>query len=209
MARHKSELIRNEALAVFKTLGGIIRTSEALQAGIHPRVLYELRDMGQIEQLERGLFGLTNLPEVEYPDLVIVSKKVPGGVICLISALYFHRLTVQIPRWVDVAVPQKYRPPVITYPPVHFHWYSERVLETGVELHDFNGAPVLIYSPEKTIVDCFRLRRKIGIDVAIEALKTYWHERQINLDLLWKLAKVSRMQRIMKPYLESVMHDQS
>jgi predicted transcriptional regulator of viral defense system len=163
------------------------------------------------------VYALPGLPGIEQPDFVTVAKKVPSGVICLLSALYFHELTVQIPRWVDVAVRQTYHPPVISHPPVHFHWFSDAVFESGVEPYDLrlnglvgnNPMRIKIYSPEKSIVDCFRLRRKVGIDVALEALKTYWLRGKVDIALLRELAKASRALKIMTPYIESVIHDQS
>ena len=209
MTRKKSQHIRDQALGVFRSHGGVLRTSEAIASGIHPRILYELRDSGQIEQLMKGVYALPGLPGINQPDFAAISKKVPSGVICLMSALYFHELTVQIPRWVDIAIRQNYHPPAISYPPVQFHWFSNAVFDSGVETHDIGGIAVKIYSREKSIVDCFRLRRKVGVDVALEALKLYWRQGHADLDLLRSLAKASRALRIMTPYIESVIDDQS
>ena len=209
MARNKSKILRDQALKIFKSHGGILRTSEAIRAGIHPRIFYELRDTGQIEQRQRGLYTLIDLPDLEDYDFVTVVKKVPESVICLISALYYHRLTVQIPRWIDIAVHQKYKPPFIQHPPVQFHWFSSRVFDSGVEKHNFGGVEIRIYSPEKTIVDCFRLRKKVGNDVAIEGLKRYLESGHINLKLLQEFARESRVSHIIDPYVQVIMHDQS
>lgn len=141
------------------------------------------------------------MPGIDQPDFVIVAKKVPEGVICLTSALYFHELTVQIPRWVDVAVRQKYHPPVLSNPPVQFHWFSDAVFEIGIEKYDFGGIEVKISSMEKTVVDCFRLRRKIGVDAAVEALKNYWRQRGTDLEPLRQLATRSRVLHIMEHIL--------
>ncbi len=209
MARKKSQQIRDQALEIFRLHGGVLKTSEALALGIHPRILYELRDLGYLEQMMKGIYALPGLPGIDQPDYVAISKKVPKGVICLISALYFHELTVQIPRWVDVAIRQSYHPPEISYPPVQFHWFSSKVFETGVECHDMHGIKVKIYSQEKSIVDCFRLRGKVGVDVAVEALKVYWRKEKADMALLENLAKESRVLKIMTPYIESIIHDQS
>lgn len=209
MARAKSQDIRNMAIEIFKSHGGMLKTSEAISAGIHPRILYELCESGVVSQIHRGLYALSDLPDINEPDFITVIKKVPDGVICLISAIYFHHLTVQIPRWIDVAVPRAYKAPLFDNPPVHFHWFSDTGFNSGIERHNFNGIEVQIYSPEKSIVDCFRLRKKIGNDVALEALTTYLKQKKINLKQLRKLAKESRVTHIMEPYIEALTYDQS
>jgi len=205
----KSKSIRNKAVEIFKLHGGILRSSEAIKEGVHPRILYELCELGIIEKLQRGLYALTNMPDIEDPDLVTISKKIPDGIICLISALYFHRLTVQIPRWVDVAVKRKYVPPKITHPPIQIHWFSDKFYKAGIEKHNFGGAEIKIYSREKSIIDCFRLRRKVGIEIAIEALKEYLKQDNININLLLDFAKESRVIRVLEPYLQALTYDQS
>lgn len=205
----KHQAIRNKAIKIFKLHGGMIRSSEAIAEGIHPRILYELRDLGVIEQLQRGLYALTDLPDIEEPDLVTISKIIPDGVVCLISALYFHRLTVQIPRWIDVAVIRKYVPPKVKYPPIRIHWFSNKFYKAGIEKHNFGGAEIKIYSREKSIIDCFRLRKKVGIEIAIEALKNYLKQDNINVNLLLDFAKESRVIKILEPYLQALTYDQS
>ena len=209
MSRKKDQHIRDQALEIFREHGGILRTFEALALGIHQRILSELLNEGLIEKIGRGIYSLPGMPGISQPDFVTVIKKVPTGVICLVSALYFHDLTVRIPRWVDVAVFQSYRPPEILSLPTRFHWFSDKVFRSGIEKHDMGGVVVKIYSSEKTIVDCFRLRNKVGKDVAVEALKTYWQKGNANLSLLKKLAEESRVLKIMTPYIESIIHDQS
>lgn len=209
MARKKSQHIRDEALKVFQDHGGVLKASEAIKKGIHPRILYQLRDEGGIELIAKGLYALPGLPGISQPDFVAIAKKVPTGIICLVSALYFHELTVQIPRWIDVAIKQSYHPPTIYYPLVQFHWFSNAYFDEGIEQHDIGGMMINIYSKEKSIVDCFRLRKKVGVDVALEALKIYWQKGNANMDLLQQLAKSSRVLRIMTPYIEAVMHEQS
>ena len=209
MVKKKSQATRDQALRLFEEKGGVLHTSEALKAGIHPRVFYELRDEGKIEKLATGLYGLPNLPGIDYPDFVIVSKKIPDGVICLISALYFHHLTIQIPRWVDVAVRKNYKPPPIQYPSLQFHWFSDAVFDEEIQEHQLGAISVKIYSPEKTIIDCFRLRHKVGIEVALEALKTYWRSGNANLEKLRIIAKKSKVFKIVEPYIQAVIYDQS
>jgi len=209
MAKTRSKSIRNKAIKLFEKHGGTLRTFEAIAAGIHPRILYELHKSGLLVQIQRGLYALADLPDINEPDLITVTKKIPQGVICLISALYFHHLTIQIPKWIDIAIPQTYKPPNLNHPPVHFHWFSDVMFNAQIETHDFHGVKVRIYSAEKTIIDCFRLRKKVSTPIALEALKRYLTRKNANLKLFRTLAKQSRVTRIIEPYLEALTHDQS
>ena len=197
-----------KALQIFKKHGGILRYSEAFKLGIHPRTLYALKASGQIEQLQRGLYCLPGLPEHSQPDLVTIVKKIPKGIICLISALYFHNLTTQIPHFIFIALPQGYKPPKIEYPPAKFFWFSKGTHETGIEIHKFKNICVQIYSKEKTIVDCFKHRNKIGLEVAIEALRIYWRQKKTNIDEIIRFAKISKVEKTLKPYLETIINEQ-
>lgn len=196
------------ALQVFDSRG-VLTTGEARKAGIHPRTLYELRDQGVIEKLDRGLYGIKGLRGISDPDLAVVAKKIPKGVLCLISALYFHRLTNQIPHYIYLAIPQKTKAPKVPYPPVKFYWFSEKIWEIGIEQHSIGNVTINCYSKEKTIVDCFKHRNKIGIEVAIEALKNYWKDGNTNLEKIKEFAKISKVDKVMQPYLESVLNEDS
>lgn len=209
MARKKNAEIKKKALKIFKLHGGIMRSSDAIKQGIHPRTLYALRDAGFLEQIQKGLYCLPGLPGHTQPDLITIARKVPTGVICLISALFFHGLTTQIPHFVYLAVKKGYRPPKIDYPPTHFYWFSNPIFNVGIETHKLGGVTVRCYSKEKTIVDCFRFRNKIGIDVAIEALKKYWQQGKPKLNLITKFAKTGRIAKSIKPYIESVINESS
>lgn len=209
MGRKKNPKIELKAITIFKAHGGILRYRDALKLGIHPRTLYTLKDSGAIEQLQRGLFCLKGLPGHSQPDFVTIAKKMPYGVICLISALFFHKLTTQIPHFVYLAVKKGYKPPKINYPPVQFFWLSDPYFELGIESYELHGVTVRCYSREKTIVDCFRYRNKIGIDVAIEALKKYWRQGKPKLDLIMKFAQAGRVAKIIKPYIEAVINESS
>ena len=196
-----------QAIECFRDNRGILKTAEALRLGIHPGTLYRMRDEGLIEQLSRGVYRLAELPPLDNVDLVTVALAIPHGVICLISALAFHRLTTQIPRQVDVACKRGAKRPILQYPPLRLFWYSAASFECGIERHELDSVQVQIYSPEKTIVDCFKYRKRIGLDVVIEALKTYWNERRGSVDQLMEFAAVCRMTKIIRPYIESVIHE--
>ncbi len=209
MGRKKNPEIERKALETFRAHGGILRYADAIKLGIHPRTLITLKNSGLLEQVQKGLYCLPGLPGHSQPDLVTVARKVPSGVICLISALYFHKLTTQIPHFIYVAVRQGYKPPKIEYPTSCFFWFSDSTFRGGIETHNLGGVTVHCYSKEKTIVDCFRFRNKIGIDVAIEALKKYWQQGKPKLDLIMKFAKAGRVEKIIKPYIETVINESS
>ena len=153
----------------------------------------------------RGIYRLAKLPPISNPDLVTVAIRSPHAVICLISALAHHDITTQIPHHVSLAIPKDSRPPSIDYPPVQVHKFSGEAYTSGIEEHLLDGVRVKVYSPEKTIVDCFKFRNKIGMDVAVEALKLYKTRMKFNLSELLHHAKICRMERVMRPYLEALV----
>lgn len=178
--------------------------SEALAAGLNRRNLYALRDAGTITQLSRGVYRLASLPELEAPDLVTVAARVPDGVVCLISALAYHELTTQIPHAVDIALPRGAEKPRIEYPPVSFHWFSGLAFTSGIETPTVDGQKLRVYSAEKSVADAFKYRSKLGLDVALEALRTWRGRRGAVVQRLLEQARVCRVERVMRPYLEAV-----
>lgn len=185
---------------------GILRTSEAIRLGIHPRTLYALRDSGEIEQVARGFYRQAEKPALTNPDLVTVALRVPRAVICLISALAHHGLTTQVPHTVDIALPGHAQVPRLSSIPLQVFWYSEPSFSAGIQSAPIDGVNVRIYSPEKTIADCFKYRNKIGLDVAIQALRTYRERtKKPNWQLLSKFAEMNRVTNVMRPYLEALL----
>ncbi len=176
--------------------------SEAINLGISRYMLYSLRDKGIIEQMSRGIYRLASLPAMTNPDIATVSSRFPNAVICLISALYFHKITTQIPHEVFIAIKQKSRLPKIDFPPISVHKFSDTAYSEGIETHIIDGIPVKIYSAEKTIADCFKFRNKIGMDIVLEALKIYKTQKKFKPDLLMKYARTCRVEKIITPYLE-------
>ncbi len=193
------------ALNAFRATGGMLRTRDALNAGIHPRTLYELRDSGRIEQLSRGLFRIAEAPSLGNPDLVTVALKIPDGVLCLISALAWHELTTQIPHEIYVAIPRGAEPPRLNYPPVRHFWFSGKAYSEGIETQNVDGVPLHVYCREKTIADCFKHRNRIGLDTVLEALKAYRQQGRINTESLLHYAEICRVKRVIQPYLEAVL----
>jgi predicted transcriptional regulator of viral defense system len=183
----------------------MLRTFRALSLGIHPRVLYSLRDAGRLQQVSRGLYRLAELPELGNPDLAAVASRVPQGVICLISALAFHEITTQIPHRVDVAVPRGTKHPRLDFPPIRLFRFSAPMHEAGVETRKVDGVDVHVYSAAKTIADCFRFRNRIGIDVAVEALRLFHTRKKAPMRELLEYARLCRVERVMKPYIEALV----
>jgi predicted transcriptional regulator of viral defense system len=194
-----------EALDLFREHGGILRTGEALRLGIHPRTLYALRDAGALQQLSRGLYRLAELPPLSHPDLVIVAHRLPQAVICLVSALSFHGLTTQVPHTVDVALRSNSGQPTLDYPPLRTFWFSGPAWHAGIETHTLDGTPVRVYSPAKSVADSFKYRRKLGLDIALEALRLYRQSRDFHVDTLLGYARVCRVEQVMRPYLEALL----
>jgi predicted transcriptional regulator of viral defense system len=188
---------------IFRSCGGQLRMSEAIERGISRYMLYSLRDRGVIEQVSRGIYRLVELPSISNPDLVTVGLRFPNAVICLVSALAYHEITTQVPHSVSVAVPRESRRPSLEYPPITVHRFSGPAYHVGIEEHRIDGATVKIYSPEKTLADCFKFRNKIGMDVVLEALKLYKSRKQFDLDALLNYAKICRVGEVMRPYLEA------
>ena len=196
--------VYEQARQVFRAHGGILRTREALAAGVHRRTLYELRDAGELDQLARGVYRLAEMPPLADPDLATVGKRLPKGVVCLISALAFHELTTQIPHVVHVALPRTSRTPKLEYPPLQVYRFSGQAYSAGVEPHTVEGADVRVYSAEKTLADCFKYRNKIGLDVALEAMRAYRTRRGARLQKVLEYARVCRVEKVVRPYLEAM-----
>jgi len=188
-----------------KDNGGLIRTTEAIRKGVHPRTFYQLRNSGILEQLSRGVYRISERKALSDPDLVTVATRVPKGIVCLVSALAFHGITTQVPHSVSIALEKGAESPRIDYPPVIVYRFSKTSLTAGVEEHRIDGVRVHVYSPEKTIADCFKFRNKIGMDIVLDALRLYRTRKKFNLQELLKYARICRVERVMSPYLEAVV----
>ena len=189
---------------IFRRHGGQLRMSEAISYGITRYTLYSLRNKGIIEQISRGIYRLLELPPLSNPDLVTVSLRSPNAVICLVSALAYHEITTQIPHDVFVAVPRNSRIPSLAYPPIRVHRFSNETYGSGIETHLIDGVPVKIYSREKTLADCFKFRNRIGMDMVLEALKLYKTRNKFNIADLLRFARICRVEKVMRPYLEAM-----
>jgi len=171
-----------------------------------PRVyLRRLHDRKLLLRVGRGLYVLPDVKASEHHTLAEACKRVPHGVLCLLTALQFHGLTTQAPFEVWMAIERKAWLPQVNRPAIRFVRFSGKALTEGVEEHRIEGVLVKVYSPAKTVVDCFRYRNKIGLDVALEALRDCRRSRRCTMDDLWHYAQICRMAKVMKPYLEAMV----
>lgn len=193
------------AVKIFRKHGGILSTSEAIREGVHPDTLYTLRDTGMFERISRGLYRLADIPPLSNPDLALVARRIPNGVVCLISALSFHDITTQIPHEVHVALERGAEEPRLKHPPIRTFRFSGKAFTEGIETHEIDDIHLRVYSPEKTLTDCFKFRNKIGLDTAIESLRLYRERGEINVDNVLRFASVCRVTKIMRPYLEALL----
>ena len=183
---------------------GLLRPHDLAPLGIPRIALTRAVRRGQLERVGRGLYGLVGRPVSAHGTLAEVARRVPKGVVCLLSALRFRELTTQAPFEVWLAIDNKAAAPKLDYPPLRLVRFSGATLVEGVEEHVVDGVTVHVTSVAKTVADCFKFRNKIGIDVALEALREAWDARRMNSDDLWRYAKVDRVANVMLPYLESL-----
>lgn len=190
---------------------GLIRPLDLDARGL-PRVsLTRLVRQGRLARVGRGLYALPDRRMSEHSALAEVARRHPRAVVCLLSALRFHELTTQAPFEIWLAIPNKARPPQLDYPPLRIVRFSEAGLTEGVEEHEIDGVPVRITGIARTVADCFKYRNKIGLDVALEALKEALKEpwqggrgRRVSIDEIWRYAQLDRVTNVMRPYLEAL-----
>lgn len=180
---------------------GILRTRDLIALGVTKEYLRKLVRNGIIENVSRGLYRLPNADVSIHHSIAVACKQVPSGVICLLSALRFHNVTTQNPTAVWIAIGRETRQPTISTVPMRFVKSSSKFISTGVERHRTADGPVRVYSLARTIADCFKFRNKIGIDVAVEALQSALRNHKVDIDELWKYAKLNRISKIITPYL--------
>jgi predicted transcriptional regulator of viral defense system len=184
--------------------GGWVRTRDLVDAAIPRVVLTRMVANGQLQRAARGLYRLPGAPASEHEGLLTVAQKVPQAVICLLSALQFHGLTTQLPWQVWIAMPRGSHTPRIDHPPLRMIQFTGDAFDHGIETHEVAGGTLRVYSVAKTIADCFKHRNKIGLDVALEALKEVITQRKASFDDLWRSAKVCRVANLMRPYMEAL-----
>jgi predicted transcriptional regulator of viral defense system len=193
------------AVNIFKNHNGILRTGQAKKLGIDQPILVQMCEEGLLVKEARGLYRLADLPPLSNPDIVQVAMRVPNSVICLISALNYHQLTTQIPYRIFIALPQNTKSPRIDYPPLDIVYLSKKPYLAGIKEHILDGVSVKIYNREKTITDCFKFRNKIGLDIALEALKDYLRQPNRDIQGILNYARINRVEKVIRPYLQAAL----
>lgn len=183
---------------------GVLRPRDLVAAGLDPKYLTRLERAGRLERVGRGLYVPVDTEFDQHHTLAEVSKRAPHGVICLLSALRFHEIGTQEPHLVWLAIDRNDRPPSEPRLPLRIVRFSGEAMRAGVEHHEIEGVTVSVYNPAKTVADCFKYRNKIGLDVALEALRECWRDRRATIDEIWHYAKIDRMANVMRPYMESL-----
>ncbi len=183
---------------------GVLRPKDLDAVGIPREYLGRLLAKGLLERPGRGIYVAAGLKPTPHHTLAEAAKRVPHGAVCLLSALQFHELTTQTPFEVWLAIDEKARLPKVDYPPLRIVRFSGAALGEGIEEHCIEGVTVKVYAPAKTVADCFKYRNKIGLDVALEALRDCWRKRRATMDELWQAAQTCRVANVMRPYLESL-----
>jgi len=196
----------NHDIFEFMKQRGVVRAREAAAAGFPRNLLADLARAGDILRLSRGVYTLDGLHLDRSFQMVEVQKRVPHAVFCLISALSFHELTTQIPHESWIAIPRGTSRPTPWGAGLHITTLSPGPYAFGVEEHEIDGSTIRVYSPAKTVADCFRFRNEVGLDVALEALKEAWRDRRATVDELMAAARTDRVERVMRPYVETVVH---
>ena len=185
---------------------GVLRRRDLERIQVHPETLNRLVKKGEVIRIGRGLYTLPNMEsQSSFQTYIEISKKIPRGVVCLLSALAFHEITTQVPYQVWLAIGEKARKPRMTHTEVRFVRFSQQLLDEGVQVYSIQNNPVKITNPARTIIDCFKYRNKIGLDVAVEALKEGWRDGRFTMDDLWKYAKLCRVAKVIRPYIEAIV----
>jgi predicted transcriptional regulator of viral defense system len=183
---------------------GMLRPSDLQGIGVPRVILTRLMASGQLEKIARGLYRLPDAQACENESLATIAVKAPQAVFCLLTALQFHELTTQLPRQVWIAMPRGSHAPRIAYPPIRMVQLTGPAYSEGIEEFERDQVTLRVYGVAKTVADCFKYRNKIGLDVALEALKDARAQKKASADELWRFAKICRVANVMRPYLEAL-----
>ena len=205
---HTSYIMKNktyvERVLELASQKEIIRLRDLKEIDIPRIVLTRLIRSGQLEKIARGLYCVPNKPVTENSNLVTIAIKIPQAIFCLLTALQIHEITTQLPRQIWIAMPRGSHLPKLDYPPIKMIQCSANIYSIGVEIIEYEKQTIRVYSPAKTVVDCFKYRNTVGLDVAIEALREVRAQKKATADELWHFAKIGRVTNVIRPYLEVI-----
>lgn len=201
----QAKVTKQEQALLLMRERGLTRPRDLREHGISREHLRRLRERGLIVQGGRGLYLPAEAEASEHHGLALASRRVPLGVVCLLSALRYHGFTSQEPHEVWLALATRAHQPRVDHPPLRTVRMSEESLSQGVEEHEIEKVPVRIFGAAKTVADCFKYRSTVGLDVALEALREGWRARLFSMDELWHFARVCRVANVMRPYVEAVV----
>ncbi len=200
----KTEISNKQKALQMARQKGIVKMSDLTQTGITRATVSRLVKENKLEKLAHGIYCLSETEFSEKESLIIIASRVPQAVFCLLTSLQIHDLTTQLPRKVWIAMPKGSHKPKMDYPPLKMVQYSDEAFSEGIEIMESDNIKLRVYNLAKTIVDCFKHRNKIGLDVAIEALKEAYIKNKVTVDELWHYAKICRVVNVMRPYIEAI-----
>jgi predicted transcriptional regulator of viral defense system len=193
-----------DALAKLARQKHVLRARDLDEIGVPRNYLLRLVQRGMLERVGRGLYAVPNIEITEHQSLLEAALRVPNGVICLLSALRFHGLTTQSPFEIWIAIDRKAWRPKISSPPLRIVRFSGPAFTFGISVQTIGGTQLRVYDPAKTVADCFKYRNKIGLDVALEALRDCYRQKKATIDQIWKAAQVCRVSNVIRPYMETL-----
>jgi predicted transcriptional regulator of viral defense system len=183
---------------------GSVSREDVADANIHTQILSRLVRAGALQRVAPGLYRLPSAPITHNHSLAVVAAVAPKAVVCLLSALSFHQIGTQLPHDVWIALDRRTRRPALKFPPLRVVRFGGAALMQGIETHRIEGETVRVYNVAKTIADAFKYRNKIGLEVALEALRESWRARRFTMDEIYRYGRICRVERVMQPYLETL-----
>ena len=183
----------------------LLGAADVREHGWSPQLLIRLHHIGRLRRVARGLYSLPDADITEHQALAEICRRVPKSVICMLSALQFHEVGTQLPHEVWIALPEATQTPAVSYPPLRVARLRGAAYSEGIQTVIEDGASIRVYGVAKTVTDCFKFRNKIGLDVAMEAMKDAWRSRMLNIDELTRYSRINRVERVMQPYLEALV----
>ena len=183
----------------------LLSAADVRAHGWSPQLLIKLEQSGKLQRITRGLYSLPDSPITEHQSLIEVCRRVPKAVVCLLSALQFHEIGTQLPFEVWIALPEATQTPALDNPALRIARLRGEAYSEGIETLVEHGSTIRVYSVAKTITDCFKFRHKVGLDVALEALKDAWQQRKLDMNQVTRFARINRVEKVMQPYLEAAV----